>query len=94
MEGMKTLSTLFQARNEIKKLECDDSAENFPQSHFFFFGSPLHFFIIKSSFLQRFDSWNRCYDFLNILAEKFGENFGEKFGENFAIFDSNRAKLC
>jgi hypothetical protein len=23
-------------------------------------------------------TWDRCYDFLNIFSEKFGENFGEK----------------
>jgi hypothetical protein len=31
-------------------------------------------------------TWDRCYDFLNIFAEKFGEKFG--------VFTQNKAKVC
>jgi hypothetical protein len=32
------------------------------------------------------DHGDRCFDFKNIFAEKFGEKIG--------VFDSNKAKLC
>jgi hypothetical protein len=37
------------------------------------------------------DSWNRCYDFLNIFAEKFGEKIGvfDFLSENYSLEKMN-----
>jgi hypothetical protein len=50
-----------------------------------FFDSKINFDKNFVFFHKHF--WDRCYDFLNIFAEK----IGEKIGEKIAVFDSKQS---
>jgi hypothetical protein len=46
-------------------------------------GHDDHYAVPPGHFFEKLPFWGRCYDFLNIFAEKFGEKIG--------VFDSKQS---